>query len=90
MKAIYLSDKISITIDELQNIVNEENKVEKLSEKTISNMMNELIIDFYGEIDFNQKGQTTYKFIRLREELTEAKRLREAQDTNLGRIVFES
>jgi len=90
MKAIYLSDQEIISLKELQKVVNKANNIEKLSEADISYTMNEMIIDFYGDIDFDSEGQTIYKFTRLREEIKEVQQLRGGQNTALGQIVFET
>lgn len=90
MGAIYLSDKEVMSLKELQSVVNQVNDIEKLSEEDITRAINEIIVDFYGDIDFDANGNTVYKFTRLREELREIKQLRGRQDTDMGKIVFQT
>jgi Ca2+-binding EF-hand superfamily protein len=89
MRAIYTNEKEIITLKELQNVVNQASS-DKLSEDEVSRVMNEMIIDFYGDIDFDKSGQVIYKFTRLREEMSEIQKLRGEQNTDRGRIVFQS
>ncbi len=88
MKAIYLSDKEVISLSELRATINQANNIEKLSEQDVTQVMNEMIIDFYGDIDFDTKGEAVYKFTRLREETKEVAQLRNGQNLELGKIVF--
>jgi hypothetical protein len=89
MRAIYQSDKEIISLKELRNVINQAN-IEKLSEDDVTRAMNEMIVDFYGDIDFDKDGQVIYKFTRLREEQREIRQLRGEQNTDMGKIVFQS
>jgi hypothetical protein len=102
MKVIYNHPTGEISLADLERVVNQAtpNKkgsknidaegVEKLLAPDISRMMNQLIVDFYGEIDYDQNGNPIYRFVRLREEKSEIQRIRTKQDTSLGNVIYDS
>lgn len=93
MRAIFENNYREISLRELTEITNNRSKGEEsLKTQEIETMMQTLIYDLDGEVDSNENAEVVYRFIRLREELDEAKRLRDIQDTGnqLGEIVFDT
>lgn len=93
MKAIYDSPNAQIALDELLASVNSsERGEEKLDKNQVESIMNELIRDLEGEISLQDDTRVMYTFHQLREELLEARSLRQQRDSgkDLGNIVFDS
>jgi len=82
----------SIPLNSFTKMVNEGAKEEKLSEKKVKNMMEEVARDLEGEISIDPNGNILYKFNFLNEEMQEAERLRQKRDSgeNLGNILLDS
>jgi hypothetical protein len=53
--------------------------------------MQQLVLDLGGDIRLDEQGQQVYYFERLRDELDEAKKLRQARGNNrsLGQVIVE-
>lgn len=93
MRTIFENNYREISLQELTELTNSRSKgEERLKKDQIENMMQTLIYDLNGEVDSNEQAEVVYRFIRLREELDEAKRLRENRDSGnqLGEIVFDT
>ena len=82
----------NLSLDEILSEVNSEN-AEKLSKPEVEKMMNELVVDWQGDIILNDSGSIVYEFHQLRHELEEAKRIRLSQKnrgTDLGNIYMDT
>jgi hypothetical protein len=93
MRTIFEQNYREISIQELTEVTNNRSKGEEsLKPVEVEKMMQTLIYDLDGELGNDKDGQLTYRFYRLQEELQEAKKLRESQnsDNQLGEIVFDT
>lgn len=93
MKAIFQTNENEISLDKLQNIVNQTaNKEIKLQAEKIQYMMQELILDLQGEIVFDNNGKIAYKFIQFQTDRKESQWLRDKKENgnDLGKIIFDS
>lgn len=93
MKVIFRNYDKNIKIEELEAWVNETGKEEKLSQAEIKEVMQSVVADLWGEMEFDTThASVTYRFRRLEDEIKEAQRLREGRNGQnlLGDVVFES
>jgi deoxyribodipyrimidine photolyase-like uncharacterized protein len=92
MKVIYHNYQAPIALTHLLEAVNAQNKQEeRLSQAIVQRMMQQLVSDLGGDIRLDEQGQQVYYFERLRDELDEAKKLRQARGNNrsLGQVIVE-
>lgn len=93
MRVIFRNYDKSIKIEDLEDWVNETGKEEKLSQTEIKQVMQSVLNDLWGEMEFDtNNASASYYFNRLADEIREAKRLRENRGGQnlLGDVVFES
>ncbi|SFE56304.1 hypothetical protein [Thermoflexibacter ruber] len=93
MKVIFHDSDKELPLSALEQAVNAKSAgEEKLSQKQIEQVMNDLIIDLQGEIDVKDNGEIVYRFDKLKTELQEAERLRKAKGfiPMSQKIVFDS
>lgn len=82
----------NLSLDEILSEVNSEN-AEKLSKSEVEKIMNELVIDWQGDVIINDNGSVVYEFHQLRQELEEAKKIRLSQKNrgaDLGNIYMDT
>jgi Ca2+-binding EF-hand superfamily protein len=93
VKVIYQKGVLkNLSLDEILTEVNAEN-AEKLSKPEIEKMMNELVVDWQGNVVLNDSGSVGYEFHQLRYELEEARNLRQNRKDdgrNLGNIYLDT
>ncbi|GAB4128815.1 MAG: hypothetical protein OHK0045_23500 [Raineya sp.] len=82
----------NLNLDEIVADVNTEN-TEKLTKAEVEKMMNDLVVDWQGEVVLNDNGRIDYEFRQLRYELDEARNLRQNrkdEGRNLGNIYLDT
>ena len=82
----------NLSLDEILAEVNTEN-AEKLSKPEVEKMMNELVVDWQGDVILNDSGRIDYEFHQLSYELDEARNLRQNRKDdgrNLGNIYLDT
>lgn len=93
IKVIYLKGvNKNLSLDEIVAEVNADN-AEKLSKPEVEKMMNELVVDWQGNVVLNDSGRVDYEFHQLRYEMEEVRNLRQHRKDdgrNLGNIYMDT
>ncbi len=93
MKVIFHDADKELPLSALEQAVNAKLAgEEKLSQKQIEQVMNDLILDLQGEIAVKENGEIVYRFDKLKTELQEAERLRKEKGfmPMSQKIIFDS
>jgi hypothetical protein len=91
-KVIFDNSPVPQTVESINSKVNGPGEEEILTSETISDIMQELVLDLDGETDVSEEGKIQYQFSRIRLEQEEASRLRTHGriDRDLGDVVFDT
>lgn len=82
----------NLTLDEILSELNADSG-EKVSKEQVQKMMNELVVDWQGDVVLDEKGRTVYEFRQLFHELEEARKIRlnrKDDGKNLGNIYLDT
>ncbi|PKQ67030.1 hypothetical protein [Raineya orbicola] len=91
-KVIYqIGSKRDLNINEILAEVNKAEGLEKLSKVQVEKIMNEMIIDWGGEVNVQSDDTLIYSFSQMKTELQEIQQIRlKRVDEGLGKIYFDT
>lgn len=93
MKAIFADLAKPKTLDELEQLVNQEKNLERLSRETLKEMMEQLMRELRGRLEADvADGRERYVFEQLHRELVAVRQIRAARTVSrdLGDVILDS
>lgn len=90
LKEIWFDEDKVVPLVQLMEAANKSESMEKLNQNQIDQAMEELLLDFHGELEPSDTGEPVYHFEHLKRELETAEHLRQNRgQVNKGKVVME-